>query len=62
MYTLDRGHAEEEHESLEEPAQTEETANTDLTEGKLRCIPPIFLDFCSSIKIYITVWLYIKFT
>jgi hypothetical protein len=55
MYTLDRGHAEEEHESLEEPAQTEETANTDLTEGKSRCIPPIFLDFCSSIKIYITV-------
>jgi hypothetical protein len=33
-------------EELTEPAIAEESANTELTEGKPRCIPPIFLDFC----------------
>jgi hypothetical protein len=33
-------------EELTEPAPTEESANTELTEGKHRCIPPIILDFC----------------
>jgi hypothetical protein len=32
-------------EELTEPAPAEESANTELIEGKLRCIPPIFLDF-----------------
>jgi hypothetical protein len=45
MYTLDSGHAKEEHQSLEEPAQGEETTNGDLTEVKPQCIRPIFLNF-----------------
>jgi hypothetical protein len=32
-------------EELTEPAPAEESANTELIKGKLRCIPPIFLDF-----------------
>jgi hypothetical protein len=45
MYALDHSHAEEEQESLEEPAQVEEAANIELTEGKHRCISPIIFDF-----------------
>jgi hypothetical protein len=45
VYALDHGHAEEEQESLEEPAQAEEAANAELTEGKNWCIPPIILGF-----------------
>jgi hypothetical protein len=47
MYMLDHGHAEQEHEQepLEEPAQAEDPANTELTKGNARCIPPLFLDF-----------------
>jgi hypothetical protein len=40
-YTLD--HAEPE---LEEQAPAEEVTNSELTEGKPRCIPPIILVFC----------------
>jgi hypothetical protein len=43
-YTLDP--TEPEVEESTEPAPTEVTANAKLTEGKHRCIPPIFLDFC----------------
>jgi hypothetical protein len=46
VYALDHDHAEEEQESLEEPAQAEEATNAELTEGKPLCIPPIILDFC----------------
>jgi hypothetical protein len=43
VYALDHGHTEEEQEQLEEPAQAEEAANAELTEGKPWCIPPIIL-------------------
>jgi hypothetical protein len=33
-------------EELTEPAPTEESANTELTEGKPQCNPLIFLNFC----------------
>jgi hypothetical protein len=33
-------------EELTEPAPVEEYSNTEITEGKPRCIPPIFLDLC----------------
>jgi hypothetical protein len=35
-------------EELTEPAPAEESssANSEITEGKPRCIPPIFLDLC----------------
>jgi hypothetical protein len=59
-YTLDP--AELELEEPTKPALVEESANTELTEGKPRCIPPISLDFWFSINISITVWLCIKFT
>jgi hypothetical protein len=42
-YTLDL--AELELEEPTEPAPAEEAANTELTEGKPRCIPPIILNF-----------------
>jgi hypothetical protein len=42
-------------EELTEPAPTEESANTELTEGKTQCIPPIFLDFCFKSVFYITI-------
>jgi hypothetical protein len=45
VYALDHSHVEEELEPLEEPAQAEEAANAELTEGKHRCIPLIILDF-----------------
>jgi hypothetical protein len=40
---LDHGHVVREPEELTEPAQVEETANTELTEGKPPCIPAIML-------------------
>jgi hypothetical protein len=46
VYALDHGHTEEEQEPLEEPAQAEEAANAELTEGKYWCIPTIIFDFC----------------
>jgi hypothetical protein len=39
-YTIDP--AELVVEELTEPTPAEESANTELTKGKLRCIPPIF--------------------
>jgi hypothetical protein len=33
-------------EELTEPAPAEEFSNTEITEAKPRCIPPIFLDLC----------------
>jgi hypothetical protein len=39
-YTIDP--AEPMVEKLTEPAPVEKSANTELTEGKPRCIPPIF--------------------
>jgi hypothetical protein len=43
-YTIDL--AEPVVEELTEPASAEESSNTKITEGKHRCIPPIFLDLC----------------
>jgi hypothetical protein len=43
-YTLD--HVEPELEEPTELAPAEEADNTEPTEGKSRCIPPIILDFC----------------
>jgi hypothetical protein len=43
-YTIDP--AEPVVEELMKPAPAEESANTELTEGKHWCIPPIILDFC----------------
>jgi hypothetical protein len=45
VYALDHGHVGEEQEPLEEPAQAEEAANAELTEGKPSCILPTILDF-----------------
>jgi hypothetical protein len=44
MYALDHSHAEVEQEPLE-LVQAEEATNTELTEGKNRCIPAIIIDF-----------------
>jgi hypothetical protein len=33
-------------EELTESAPAEESTNSEITEGKPRCIPPIFLDLC----------------
>jgi hypothetical protein len=57
-YTLDL--VKPKLEELTKQAQAEEATNTELTEGKPRCIPPIFLDFWFSIIIYVTVCLCIK--
>jgi hypothetical protein len=43
-YTIDP--AEPMVEELMEPALVEEFANTEIPEGKPRCIPHIFLDLC----------------
>jgi hypothetical protein len=43
MYGLDHDHTKEDQELLEEPVQVEEVVNTELTEGKLWCIPPYSL-------------------
>jgi hypothetical protein len=48
---IDHGHVEPESEEPTEPAQVEEAANTELTEGNHLCIPPIILGF-SLITIY----------
>jgi hypothetical protein len=52
-YTLDA--AGPELEEPTKPAPAEESANTELTDGRPRCIPPISLDFWFSINIYNTV-------
>jgi hypothetical protein len=49
-YTLNL--AESEVEESTEPPPAEEFANTELTEGKPWCIPPISLDFLFLINIY----------
>jgi hypothetical protein len=43
-YTLD--HMEPKLEEPTEQAEAEEATNTELTEGRPRCIPPIILGFC----------------
>jgi hypothetical protein len=52
-YTIDP--AEPVVEELTKPAPAEESANTELTEGKPRCILPIFLDFCFKSEFCITI-------
>jgi hypothetical protein len=52
-YMLD--HAEPRSEVQAEQALVEAITNLALDQGKLRCIPPIFLDFWFSINIYNTV-------
>jgi hypothetical protein len=42
-------------EELTEPAPAEESANTELTEGKPQCIPPILLDFYFKSVFYVTI-------
>jgi hypothetical protein len=48
-------HAEPRSEVQAEQALVEAITNLALDQGKLRCIPPIFLDFWFSINIYNTV-------
>jgi hypothetical protein len=45
MHMLEPDFAEQEQEIQVEPLQAKDPANTELTEGKPRCIPPLFLDF-----------------
>jgi hypothetical protein len=45
MHLLDHVHEEPESEDLAEQAQAKETTNTELSQGKPQCIPPIFLGF-----------------
>jgi hypothetical protein len=52
-YMLDL--AEPVAEELTEPAPAEESTNTELTEGKPWCIPPIFLDFCFKLVFCVTI-------
>jgi hypothetical protein len=43
---LDHGHTESKLNKPTELVQAEEVTNTELVEGKLRCIPPIIFNFC----------------